>query len=113
MESPEPLRVKPGAGADSARLGTREVYFDETGFSEVPIYDRLLLGEGDSLQGPAIIEEPGSTTLIPPLGHCGVDEWGNLRIFLPGLSKTTVSTPVSSQRCVIPMPPVSFMRAPR
>jgi len=82
----DPPKTKPGSGAEVARTGEREVYFNGMGFVPVPLYGRHLLGEGDSFHGPAIIEEAGSTAVVPPRCHCGVDEWGNLRIHLSGMS---------------------------
>ena len=42
------------------------------------VYDRALLGDGDTLTGPAIVEEPGSTTVVFPGLVLRVDAWGNL-----------------------------------
>lgn len=49
-------------------------------FLEATIYARSRLGHGSRFQGPAIVTEMDSTTLILP-GHVGeVDIWGNLLI---------------------------------
>jgi N-methylhydantoinase A/oxoprolinase/acetone carboxylase beta subunit len=64
---------------DSALLGKRPAYFPEKGgYVETPIYDRDRLFAGAALNGPAIIEERESTTVLPP--GCGgtVDELGTL-----------------------------------
>ena len=56
----------PRAGSvNAARIGGRRVAFDGT-FAETGIYERELLCDGAELQGPAIIEEMGSTTIVPP-----------------------------------------------
>ena len=58
--------------------GQREVYFD--GWHDVPIFDRSTLGKGDTIQGPAIIEEFGSTTPLAPNFEVTVDDLANLVI---------------------------------
>ena len=49
------------------KINTREVYFDDTGKAEIAkIYWRPSLPVGFELTGPAIIEEPNSTTVVFP-----------------------------------------------
>ena len=73
-------RIKPG-DAQSALKGTREVYFRETsGYLPCRVYDREQLGEGSTMEGPAIVEEPTSTTLVPPEFTATVDGYGNIFI---------------------------------
>ncbi len=55
---------------ETALKGTREVYFEEGGFQETPIYDRYLLAEGMEISGPALIEERESTCLITVGARC-------------------------------------------
>lgn len=76
IERPNPRQIKAGTGATEAQR--RDVYFSE--WSEVSVYDRSELGQGDSIQGPAVIEEFGSTTPIAPNFGAVVDELGNLII---------------------------------
>lgn len=67
--------------ADDAWKGTREAYFDRTdGFTECDIYDREHLGLDTKIEGPAIIEETNSTTVLPPRDVLKTDERGNLLI---------------------------------
>ena len=40
---------------------------------EVRVYDRARLRPGDLIQGPAIVEEPDSTTVCPPRYAVSVD----------------------------------------
>jgi N-methylhydantoinase A len=70
-----------GAGTGAASTGTRRVLFDEAdGFVEASIYDRARLGAGGLVEGPAVIEEFDSTTLVWP-GHAArVDEAANIII---------------------------------
>ncbi len=75
--------VPHGRGAEAARTGERPVYFAAPGTVSTPVYDRTRLGAGDAVEGPAIVEDYGSTTVVPPGGRCEVDARGNLRIRLP------------------------------
>ncbi|HAA91097.1 MAG TPA: methylhydantoinase [Rhodospirillaceae bacterium] len=69
--------------ADGNKLkGQREVYFAETGFAPCDVYDRYALVEGDVIDGPAVIEERESTTVMPPGTRAEVDVSLNLRIDL-------------------------------
>ena len=64
-------------GVERARVATRPVYFD-TSFVDTPIYARPKLQPGDCLDGPAIVEEYGSTTVVFPRLTMRVDPFGNL-----------------------------------
>ena len=76
IERPDPRQIEPGSGAVETQQ--RRAYFGE--WSEVPIYDRSRLGQGDCIEGPAVIEEFGSTTPIAPNFETTVDRLGNLII---------------------------------
>jgi len=71
------------AGAPVAR--TRRPAWVGTGnrFVEMPVYDRLKLGIGAELHGPAIIEEASSTLILPPDACATVDDAGNIVVELP------------------------------
>jgi N-methylhydantoinase A len=58
----------------------RQVYFEETGFVDCKVYERDQLPFGAFIDGPAIIEEFGSTTVIPPSSAVEVDALGNIII---------------------------------
>ena len=64
----------------AARKGRRQVDFDADGRMEADIYDRARLGAGAAFDGPAIIEEPSSTTVVFPGQSVRVDDYGNLHI---------------------------------
>ena len=65
--------------ASNALKVTRPVYFAETGRREdCPIYDRYALQSGNEIQGPAIVEEVDSTTVVHPGYRVDVDRYGNL-----------------------------------
>lgn len=57
----------------SAVKGARRAYFGpEHGFQDVDVYDRHRLHSGQEIPGPAIVEEPESTLVVPPEGHATV-----------------------------------------
>ena len=57
------------------------VYFAEAGgFVDCPSYDRYRLPAGGVIEGPAIVEEMDSTTVIHPGFRAEVDRYGNLLI---------------------------------
>jgi N-methylhydantoinase A len=57
----------------------RAVYFG-TGFQETPVYDRASLPTGRRVEGPAVIEEFGSTTVVFPGQMVEADPHGILVI---------------------------------
>lgn len=64
-----------------AHKDTRKVYFHESGgYVDCMIYDRYKLGVGARVQGPAVVEEFDSTTVIHPEYAASVDKWGNMFI---------------------------------
>jgi N-methylhydantoinase A len=81
---PKPELGRAAAGDGDARRalkGTRKAWFAETaGFTETSVYDRARLCPGDLVSGPAIVEEPDSTTVCPPGYAVRVDEYLNLHI---------------------------------
>ncbi|MDE0049687.1 MAG: hydantoinase/oxoprolinase family protein [Rhodospirillales bacterium] len=69
----------------AARSGERAVYFDEAGgFVATPTYAREALLAGNRIQGPALVEERASTTVILPGDTLEVDRYGNLDIAVSG-----------------------------
>lgn len=58
----------------------RQVYFMESGWVDTPIYDRSALGAGAKIQGPAIIEEVSTSTVVCENQTLTVDDYGNLII---------------------------------
>lgn len=81
--SPALPAVPAAASADPATActGTRPVCLDAaTGFVDTPVYDYQALRAGHVLTGPAIVEVP-TTTVVVPAGTTGtVDALGNLTI---------------------------------
>ncbi len=69
-----------GADAASALRGHRHVDFAEDGIHESPVYLREKLPADARLTGPAIVEEPATTIVVPPGDSARVDEYGNIHI---------------------------------
>lgn len=72
-----------GRTLDQAIKGSRRVYLHEYGeYRPCAVYDRYALFQGARFDGPAIVEERESTTVIGPGGHVATDEYLNLVIEL-------------------------------
>jgi N-methylhydantoinase A len=68
-------------GAVTAPASTRQVWFDEADEAlDTPVHERSALPAGAVLEGPAIIDQLDSTTLVPPGWRAEVDEWLNIRM---------------------------------
>ncbi len=81
VKKPEFKELDPReAKLEEARKATRRVNFDELGFHEADIYERDSLPVGKPLRGPAVIEEPASTTVVFPDQQLTRDQYGILHI---------------------------------
>jgi len=69
--------ARPGAGAAQSLKGTRPAWFG-TGFVQAAVHDRTALRPGDTLAGPALVEERESTLVLPPGSRATVDAALNL-----------------------------------
>jgi N-methylhydantoinase A len=76
---PEKLPIT-GKTIEAAIKGYRQVDFVEAGIHNAAIYDGDALEPGMNFVGPAIIEESGATTVVPPEVPCSVDEYGNYHL---------------------------------
>jgi N-methylhydantoinase A len=56
----------------------RPVYFG--GWLDTPIYDRAKLRPGHTFEGPAILEQADTTSVIEPGMHARVDAFGNVLV---------------------------------
>jgi N-methylhydantoinase A len=80
LRRPELARLSRPLG-DAAALATRDVYFGEAGGTVTArIYDRTTLAPGFRGDGPALIEEYGSTTLVWPGDRFEIGALGEIRI---------------------------------
>jgi N-methylhydantoinase A len=74
IERPSLPKMKP-SGTKAAPKGERNVWFDGA-MHETKIYDRAALPVDTNLEGPVIVEEFGSTTVVFPGQTLTVDEYG-------------------------------------
>jgi N-methylhydantoinase A len=81
--SPEMPKLADAAGPDPAAavLTTRKVCLDPRyGYVDTPVYDYRELRAGHRIVGPAVIEVPTTTVVVPPEMTGTVDHLGNLTI---------------------------------
>ena len=77
MHRPAVERVGRSAGSD-APATTRAVYWRNTGWTSCPIWRRERLGRGFAVGGPGLVEEYGSTLVVPHGWNLRNDDYGNL-----------------------------------
>jgi N-methylhydantoinase A len=79
LEKPEFAKIARGERMPpaNARRGVRSVIFEGTAV-EAAVYDRTKLLQGNVINGPAIIEEAASTTVVEPGDMVTVNEFGHL-----------------------------------
>ncbi|MHB8620524.1 MAG: hydantoinase/oxoprolinase family protein, partial [Chloroflexota bacterium] len=68
---------------EDAEKTRRDCYFPENkAYLPTRVYDRYRLFPGAIIEGPAIVEEKESTTVLPPRAKATVDEYANLIVDL-------------------------------
>jgi N-methylhydantoinase A len=77
---PKPHIGATNVGSDAPSPASRKVYFEDEGYVDCAIYRREGLAVGAKVDGPAIIEETASTTLLHPKDRLSVDSRGNMVI---------------------------------
>jgi N-methylhydantoinase A len=87
IERPNVPKLEVGT-AKPVPKGSRPVYFDSA-YRDTPIYDRATLPPGFRLDGPAVVEEFGSTTVVFPGQNLTVDPHG---IMIVRSSQSAVTT---------------------
>jgi len=75
-------RSSTGGNVVQALAETRSVWFPETGFVNTPVYKRDLLPAGTEFDGPLIIEQMDTTTVVPPKAGFRVDASGAMHLEL-------------------------------
>jgi N-methylhydantoinase A len=60
----------------------KDVFFRGQGFVSTPVFKRAALRSGNRVNGPALIEEHASTTVVAPSDVLTVDGFGNLQILI-------------------------------
>jgi N-methylhydantoinase A len=80
VPKPRLVEAPPGDGIPQRAVrGTRSAFFAASeGYVDTPVYSRAALQRGDRILGPAIIEEPDSTTVCVPGYVAEVDAYLNL-----------------------------------
>ncbi|ODQ84470.1 hydantoinase/oxoprolinase family protein [Mycolicibacterium holsaticum] len=87
LTKPDLAKIAEGSDAPPPEAGTghREVIFDPVdGAVSTRVYTRAKLLAGNRIEGPAVIEEPTTTTLLRPGDTLEVDGFGNLLIEIGG-----------------------------
>jgi len=77
VPKPAPPRWTIGGTLAQAQRAEREAAFDGAR-RRVPVYRRERLPGGAPVDGPAVVEEMGATTVIPPRWSGTVGTWGEL-----------------------------------
>ena len=68
-----------GRAGESPVVGRRRAYFPELdGYAECDVIDRYRLREGDTFEGPAIVEERESTTVVLPGDEVTISPSGHM-----------------------------------
>jgi N-methylhydantoinase A len=69
----------PASGRAPEPVGTRPAYFAEAhDFVATPVFDWIELAPGDSIAGPAVVQAPDTTVVVPPARVATVDRGRNL-----------------------------------
>jgi N-methylhydantoinase A len=77
-----PKKIATGRRVQDTVLGSRRVDFDADGICDAAIYDGSLLEPGMRLNGPAVIQEPVVTLVVPPTDSVTIDEYGSYHVLL-------------------------------
>ncbi len=104
------LDLGQNTGGGTARKGERQAWFEDH-FHAAAVYDRYALMAGDTVPGPAIIEEREATTVVAPGDTLRVDAAGNLRIAIGAASTMALVRPGMSQaeaRAAIEADPIAL-----
>jgi N-methylhydantoinase A len=83
-DKPKFERSEPGGEDPSAaQRATRRAFFDGQ-FKEVPVYDGLRLVNGNVVAGPAIVDQPTTTIVVPSDFDLRCDEFNNYLMYPKG-----------------------------
>ncbi|MDF0600258.1 hydantoinase/oxoprolinase family protein [Psychromarinibacter sp. C21-152] len=76
----------PRTGRDVAEAvkGKRDVDYATEGRHEATIYDAEKFEPGMTFDGPAIVEDPGTTVVVHPGNRVSIDDYGNIHINIRG-----------------------------
>lgn len=82
LPAPPIPRLEPGP--DAVPFARRETVFEKGHAHASPVYRRSDLAPGQTVTGPAIVEQLDTTVVVFPDDRMRVDEWGNVVIVLSG-----------------------------
>ncbi|MCK5401226.1 MAG: hydantoinase/oxoprolinase family protein [Flavobacteriaceae bacterium] len=86
VEKPDfPTIKKTDRKVEDAIFSEQDVDFDDLGKHKTPFYHRHLLEPGMTIQGPAIIAEKATTTVVTPVHKVDIDKYGNLILTLQNI----------------------------
>jgi len=89
-EKPKFARSAKAKGvATQALLGKRPAWFDGK-FVATPVYDGLKLQNGHQVKGPAIVQQPTTTIVVPPDFDLKCDEFNNYLMYPKGENLNTL-----------------------
>ncbi len=90
-------RFRPApTGVEKTRIGRRKAWFDGA-FREVSVYDGLVLQNGHTIRGPAIISQPTTTIVVPPDFDLKCDEYNNFLMYPKGRNLKAVIKQLRSE----------------
>lgn len=84
MEKPAPQALDAGASTmDGAIRSTRAVYWSDEGrFYDTAVYDAARLPPSTVIEGPALLDQPGTTVAVPPGASASLESSGHIVISL-------------------------------
>ena len=80
LRQPAVRPTEPRKSGTAAPASRRKVWFAADAAVDTPVYDRATLLPGDTITGPAVIEQLDSTTLLFPSDRAAVDPHLNLMV---------------------------------
>lgn len=78
IQSRPQINASENVGEAAKPFGSRRVYWKGDGWIDSPLYERTQVVAGQVIPGPAIIQEYGSTVVVPGGWSCTADSYRNL-----------------------------------
>ncbi len=83
IPKPALAELPPGPSVLPPPVERRQAWLNRATAVEIPVWRRRQLGPGMHIEGPAVIEEQTSTTVLYPGQNATVDRYGNIAITIP------------------------------
>jgi N-methylhydantoinase A len=80
MERPRLAGLDEAHSASTSLIGRRRCYFAPHGYVEAEIHGGDRVHNGQIIAGPAIVQRPGDTVVLPPGARAKADNYGGLTI---------------------------------